>query len=546
MLNPQSRTTNALELIDGSITEYYELIDSALKPSEVNPARYNTTTSPSYQNQCPCLQGSFTTVDIGCADPYVVLLEKSFITPTVEFDIAADVKHTCTSETPDVNPQVYFVGWKRSLDVAYRYDILYNGREITSQTYNGEESFVIQSIMKDDVREKRPNQLTSYKNASSFNRDVCGTYFLLANAEAGSSTHIVIPVKITLADFPLFAQFCYLQGWMGNWSIRLFPDSRNLVTCQVDPAYTIGRKSVTTGSDSYTHEFVQIGDTFKGITNYTSNTITPSDVKFTVTNYQFRSCEINLTTQMMYRPIYDQIMAKYMSKPLQIPFLKFVFGRFSQAMKNTQMNSVFSGVIKCCESMFLIPFVDDNHHTVCKNPGFRQLYANIGSYGNYPQNPVDTIPNGDNPASYVRFVNMTNDALGLEYSPIISMNESLSNSIHGACVPYIVNNAGKLDNTKALTVKTDATDFLVGFPFADEADFQGGLTTQGNVNITVYSSGAEFKGPEGTGTDGKAKFDESKLAIGPTAMFMCDHVVMIRPSPNGAPAEVVVCTDKIR
>lgn len=541
MLNPQSRTTNALELIDGSISEYYELIDSALKPSEVNPARYNTTTSPSYQNQCPCLQGSFTTVDIGCADPYVVLLEKSFITPTVEFDITPSVTHECASTTLKENPQVYFVGWKRSLDVAYRYDILYNGREITSQTYNGEESFVIQSIMKDDVREKRPNQLTNYKNASTFNRDVCGTYFLLANTT--TSTHIVIPVKITLADFPLFAQFCYLQGWMGNWSIRLFPDSRNIVTCQVDPMYTIGKKDGITNGDAYTHEFVQIGDTFKGITKYETSPIaqfTISDVKFTATNYQFRSCEINLTTQMMYRPIYDQIMAKYMSKPLQIPFLKFVFGRFSQAMKNTQMNSVFSGVIKCCESMFLIPFIDDNHHTVCKNPGFKQLYANIGSYGNYPQNPVDTIPNGDNPASYVRFVNMTNDALGLEYSPIISMNESLSNSIHGARVPYTVNNGGERSTTQ-LIVKTDATDFLIGFPFADEADFQGGLTTQGNVNITVYASGAQFDGPEGTGL-----FDETKLAIGPTAMFMCDYVVMIRPSPNGAPAEVVICTDKIR
>ena len=538
MLNPQSRTTNALELIDGSITEYYELIDSALKPSEVNPARYNTTTSPSYQNQCPCLQGSFTTVDIGCADPYVVLLEKSFITPTVEFDITPNILHECSAETPETNPQVYFVGWKRSLDVAYRYDILYNGREITSQTYNGEESFVIQSIMKDDVREKRPNQLTSYKNASSFNRDVCGTYFLLANTS--SSTHIVIPVKITLADFPLFAQFCYLQGWMGNWSVRLFPDSRNIVTCQVDPKYTVGSIATSNAGD-YTHEFVQIGDTFKGITNYASNKYSVNTLSFTVTNYQFRSCEINLTTQMMYRPIYDQIMAKYMTKPLQIPFLKFVFGRFSQAMKNTQMNSVFSGVIKCCESMFLIPFIDDNHHTVCKNPGFKQLYANIGSYGNYPQNPVDTVPNGNNPASYVRFVNMTNDALGLEYSPIISMNESLSNSLHGACVPYIKNKAGSIDYTTSLTVKSDATDFLIGFPFADEADFQGGLTTQGNVNITVYASGANFVGPEGTGV-----FDASKLAIGPTAMFMCDHVVMIRPSPNGAPAEVVICTDKIR
>lgn len=541
MLNPQSRTTNALELIDGSISEYYELIDSALKPSEVNPARYNTTTSPSYQNQCPCPQGSFTTVDIGCADPYLVLLEKSFITPTVEFDITPSVLHSCTSGSPSSNPQVYFVGWKRSLDVVYKYEILYNGRPLIDQTYNGEESFVIQTIMKDDVREKRPNQLTNYRNASSLNRDVCGTYFLLSNTKA--ATHISVPVKITIADFPIFTQFCYLQGWMGNWSIRLFPDSRNIITCQIDPKYTVGSDVILkSGSSDYTHEFVQIGDSFIGITNYASSTkeITTSTVSFTVSNYQFRSCEINLTTQMMYRPVYEQIMAKYMSKPLQIPFLSFNFGRFSQAMKNTQMNSVFSGVVKCCESMFLIPFVDDNHHTICKNPSFKQLYANVGSYGNYPQNPVDTSPNGDNPASFIRFINMTNDALGLEYSPIISMNESLSNSLHAGVTPITVNNLGTVSSATVST-KSDATDFLIGFPFADEADFQGGLTTQGNVNITVYASSAKFVGPEGTG-----EFDADKLAIGPTAVFMCNNVAMIRPSPNGAPAEVVICTDKIR
>ena len=79
MLNPQSVAHHSVEIIDGSISEFYEMVDSALRPSEVCPAKYNTTTSPSYQNQCPCVQGSFTTVDIGCADPNVVLMEKSFI-----------------------------------------------------------------------------------------------------------------------------------------------------------------------------------------------------------------------------------------------------------------------------------------------------------------------------------------------------------------------------------------------------------------------------------------------------------------------------------
>ncbi len=543
MLNPQSVAHHSVEIIDGSISEFYEMVDSALRPSEVCPAKYNTTTSPSYQNQCPCVQGSFTTVDIGCADPNVVLMEKSFIAPTVSFDITSSVDIETTATGYTANPSVFFVGWKRSLDVFYKYSILYNGSEIFDQTYNGEESFVIQTIMKDDVREKRPNQLTSYRNASSLNRDVCGTYVLFAKGK--QTAHVTIPVKITLADFPFFTQFNYLMGWMGNWSIRMYPDSRNIVTCQVHPEYTVGKLNAIYCEANYEHGFVQIGDTFNGITKYVpptttgsvaKGTWTTSEMKFTVTNYQFDACDINLTQQVMWRPYYEQIMAKYMQKPLMIPFLTFIFGRFSQQMTlENGMHSVFSGVIKCCEAMFIIPFIDDNHHTVCKNPKFGNLYANVGAYGNYPQNPIDTYCNGDNERSFLRFINMTNDALGLEYSPLISMNEDLSNSLHAATHKLFV--AGK-DVPDSITYnKSDATNFLIGFPFADEADFQGGLTTGGNINIQMHAGKSAFAGilpPNVT-----------SISIGPTAIFMCDHVVMIQPAPNGMPALVKVETNKV-
>ena len=543
MLNPQAVAHQSVEIIDGSISEYYEMVDSALRPSEVCPAKYNTTTSPSYQNQCPCVQGSFTTVDIGCADPNVVLMEKSFIAPTVSFDIEANATIGIAESTIEKNPTVFFVGWKRSMDVFYKYSILYNGSEVFDQTYNGEESFVIQSIMKDDVREKRPNQLTSYRNASSLNRDVCGTYVLFVSS--AKKVHVEIPVKITLADFPFFTQFNYLMGWMGNWSIRMYPDSRNIVTCQVKPEYTIGLLNDINSSyadsnlgKSYEHGFVQIGDEFVGIGawNATQKQYTLSKIKFTVSNYQFDACDINLTQQVMWRPYYEQIMAKYMQKPLMIPFLSFIFGRFSQQMTLANgMHSVFSGVIKCCEAMFVIPFIDDNHHTVCKNPKFGNLYANVGAYGNYPQNPIDTYCKGDNERSFLRFINMTNDALGLEYSPLISMNEDLSNSLHAAMHKLFV--AGK-DAPESITYnKSDATNFLIGFPFADEADFQGGLTTGGNINIQIHA--------------GKSAFAEilppnvTSISIGPTAIFMCDHVVMIQPAPSGLPALVKIETNKV-
>ena len=542
MLNPQAVAHQSVEIIDGSISEYYEMVDSALRPSEVCPAKYNTTTSPSYQNQCPCVQGSFTTVDIGCADPNVVLMEKSFIAPTVSFDITSSENVTTASNDYKANPSVFFVGWKRSMDVFYKYSILYNGSEVFDQTYNGEESFVIQSIMKDDVREKRPNQLTSYRNASSLNRDVCGTYVLFYNTK--QTVHVTIPVKITLADFPFFTQFNYLMGWMGNWSIRMYPDSRNIVTCQVNPEYTVGKLNGIYCNADYEHGFVQIGDTFEGITGYTAPSTTgsvaaglwsTSAMHFTVSNYQFDACDINLTQQVMWRPYYEQIMAKYMQKPLMIPFLSFIFGRFSQQMtKVNGMHSVFSGVIKCCEAMFVIPFIDDNHHTVCKNPKFGNLYANVGAYGNYPQNPIDTYCKGDNERSFLRFINMTNDALGLEYSPLISMNEDLSNSLHAAIHKIYI--AGDTAPSEIKYNNSDATNFLIGFPFADEADFQGGLTTGGNINIQIHA---------GTSAFGDIMPASQSLSIGPTAIFMCDHVVMIQPAPSGLPALVKIETNKV-
>lgn len=543
MLNPQAVAHQSVEIIDGSISEYYEMVDSALRPSEVCPAKYNTTTSPSYQNQCPCVQGSFTTVDIGCADPNVVLMEKSFIAPTVSFDITSSVDITTTSVKYTENPSVFFVGWKRSMDVFYKYSILYNGSEVFDQTYNGEESFVIQTIMKDDVREKRPNQLTSYRNASSLNRDVCGTYVLFCNTK--QTVHVAIPVKITLADFPFFTQFNYLMGWMGNWSIRMYPDSRNIVTCQVNPEYTIGLSKVITYTyaavgqiGTYEHGFVQIGDEFVGIGGLDAGQkkLNLSKIKFSVSNYQFDACDINLTQQVMWRPYYEQIMAKYMQKPLMIPFLSFIFGRFSQQMtKESGMHSVFSGVIKCCEAMFVIPFIDDNHHTVCKNPKFGNLYANVGAYGNYPQNPIDTYCNGNNERSFLRFINMTNDALGLEYSPLISMNEDLSNSLHAAIHKIFIAGDATPGEISYKDI-SDATNFLIGFPFADEADFQGGLTTGGNINIQIHAGTSKF---------GDIMPSSQSLSIGPTAIFMCDHVVMLQPAPSGLPALVKIETNKV-
>ena len=80
-LNAAAQAHSGLDVIsDGAITEFYNLMEEAMKVSEVMPGRYNIITSPSYANPCPVQESSFTTIDISTGQPNVVSLENSYIT----------------------------------------------------------------------------------------------------------------------------------------------------------------------------------------------------------------------------------------------------------------------------------------------------------------------------------------------------------------------------------------------------------------------------------------------------------------------------------
>ena len=111
-LNPSSQAPSAVDVIDGTVSEFYNIMDQCIRRSEVMPGQYKSITSPSYSNNCPITESSFTTVDIVCPAPQIVDINNSFITAVVEVPngfVATDSSFT------------FFVGWRSSLD-----DIYYN------------------------------------------------------------------------------------------------------------------------------------------------------------------------------------------------------------------------------------------------------------------------------------------------------------------------------------------------------------------------------------------------------------------------------------
>ena len=553
-LNPSAQSNSAVEVIDGTVSEFYNVVDSCIRRSEVMPGQYKSITSPSYSNNCPIDESSFTTVDVGCPAPQIVDINNSFITAEVEVPItfpAGKFKSTSDGIT-------FFVGWRSSLDILQRYIIYCNHKVVYDQVYVGEESFILQSLIPEHVRCRKPNQYTTYENASSFSPDVCGTYITikstdLTTALGAATIHVKIPIKLDINQFLLFQNFKYLPGFCGTWSIKLYPSTQNLIICQVNPRSRLPQATVnallagTSANDlsDYTHHFVQIGDKFKAYTVIDTTTVnnTKSEVIEGITAGRAKVHNVlyhQTQFELMY-DIYDGLKARYMARPLTIPVNKLDYGRFAGAISSN--SSTYTAAVSNVESLFILPFPDDNHHTVCFNPEFENLYLSISGFGNFPQQPFNTFGNDE---KHNRFVNMTLDALNINNSPIMAPNKDLLNSLETKKVySYTLNSDGvHNDRTNPIdptfsTTAHDISNFLIGIPFSNDIDFQGGLTSNGNINIKLASTASTINTIANTYTA------SATSSIGATVMFCTDAALMIKVIPYSDQPECRLVTERI-
>ena len=554
-LNPSSQAPSAVDVIDGTVSEFYNVMDQCIRRSEVMPGQYKSITSPSYSNNCPIDESSFTTVDVGCPSPQVVDINNSFITAEIEVPVnfpAGFQTHNkgCT----------FFIGWRSSLDILQRYIIYCNHKVVYDQVYVGEESFILQSLIPEHVRCRKPNQYTTYENASNFSPDVCGTYITITSpnangvatpADIGAFEIVVkIPIKLDINQFLLFQNFKYLPGFCGTWSIKLYPSTQNMIICPVDPAVMLSRADLIAyaGVDltGYTHHFVQIGDKLTCLTKMddSTNTVTFSSKTITVGRAKVNNVLYHQTQFELMYDVYDGLKARYMARPLTIPVNKLDYGRFAGAIKDN--SSTYTAAVSNVESLFILPFPDDSHHTVCFNPEFQGLYLSISGFGNYPQQPFNTFGNDEN---HARFVNMTLDALNINNSPIMCANKDLLNSLETKKVePWTATKAaynaalttGKsaIDNTFS-HAKYDTSNFLIGIPFSNDIDFQGGLTSNGNINIKLSSTSNNINTIASTLTSA------AESRIGATVMFCTDCALMIKVIPYSDQPECRLVTERI-
>ena len=547
-INPAAVGTNAFELLDGSLSSFYAEVDEAIAASEVVKGQYRMTINPAYNSPNPVDSNSFTTVGLSQSGPMVVDLENSFITTNVEVLIKPDgdiVKPSVDSAS------IMFIGWKRSIEAIERYDILVNSTPIYTQSFCGEESFIMGQVDNDLVRTQSPFITSSYQNIVKMKPGVCGTYVLIrgpnpdgTNALTGANCinastgiNVKIPIKIPIANFPILKNLKYLLSWMGKWEIRLYFSAQNMIQCLVDPDVIKNAVNSPDGAIVIPHiysdcKIKQLGEPLRQWHAIANNKASPADVIWHAEKMTLNDVSMNTAQFQIRMDVLEMLKQKYMmEKPLTFPVSTFQIARFTGPAqeKGQPLSIVLCQAINNCDTMFVLPFSKATEHTVCHNPNVTSLQLHAGEYGSYPTQPFNTY--WDYGEDNIRFVNAAMDSLNINCSDLTSFSTDVGTSF----VPYpkMVYSNGDASNPTTMKISIndkgklslgDDSNFFIPFPFSTDDDFQGGMSSpSSNINFKL------------TGTTSMNYTCSTPWA----AVFLIDGVIMIRPDPGSDAAKVI-------
>ena len=122
-------------------------------------------------------------------------------------------------------------------------------------------------------------------------------------------------------------------------------------------------------------------------------------------------------------------------------------------------------------------------------------------------------------------------------------NKDLLNSLEYKKTQYYTNADTSVHDNKGRQDRHDASNFLIGIPFSNDIDFQGGLTSNGNINIKLAAGTSQIN----TISNKLRKTDGTNVEcrIGATVMFVTDCALMIKVIPYSDQPECRLITERI-
>ena len=474
MFAVQNQQPNVIDSMSGSMEDWYNAVDEAIKKSEVIPGNYEYTVNTSYGQVGKISENDSTYFDISCDRFKVVSLDNSFMT------FEQDLKINVPSQT-GLKYSTYYIGYKYSADIIDQYRINSNTDLVQTQNHANYEWFMFYNSISDEAKENSDLFATLHKIRNK-NPLVPGVYVDLSAIKAPTDVTVHLKVRVPVSAFLALFNLRFFPNWSGKLSIEVYPSYKNLVIAPVIPECDL---SIADFKKLYIKDLTECSLGFHNINQPAFNAIKEAS-PYTAVSQVFKctgegcyadKCKIRLATYLLKMDVFNALAAKYIQVPLIFPIQRIQIKDFTDLLPNgnghfTTANTL---ALKHCDAIFTVFRNGENARTCFENP-FINFQFNVDG---------KLYPRESNRTYYdERFLNLTLDALNLNNSLITSLSADLRSSLQ----PYT--NMLRATESGALTEVEewcghDYSNFMIGLPFADSEDFYGGISTSGTVQIEL-------------------------------------------------------------
>ena len=359
MFAPQNQQPNVIEAMSGSMEDWYNAVDEAVKKSEVIPGNYEYTVATSYGNVGDIAEDSSTYFDVSCDRFKVISLDNSYL--TVEQDIRIKIP-----KQSDLIYKTYYIGYKYSADCIDQYRIYSNTDLVQTQNHARYEWFMIYNSVSDEAKENSDLFATLHKIRDR-NPMVPGVYVDMSKiADGDQSITVHLKNRIPLSAFLTLFNLRFFPNWSGKLSIEIYPSYRNIVIAPVIPEteLTSNEKLEKLHAADAVCDPSKINIGFRNINQPMVNVLKEAD-PYTVTAQTFTcngdgckacNCKIRLATYLLKMDIFNALAAKYYAIPLIFPIQTVQIKDFTQELEPLEgnFNTANTLALKHCDAMFVV------------------------------------------------------------------------------------------------------------------------------------------------------------------------------------------------
>ena len=551
--NEQNHSASIMDVLEGTVEEWYDQVDGLLKASDFIPGNYEYSINVAYANSGAFDEGGQTHVDIGCDRFKIISLDNSYISLEMTIPVTVPALTAAGANNTKIRFNKFYIGFKSAFDAIDQYRIYSNTDLIQTQNHANYESY-LQYMALSDVAKENSELYATWNKIQNLNEDVPGVYIDVSQIAVNASKDISIPLKlrIPLNQFLMFANLKWFPGFFGKLTLEIYPSYKNLVVCPIISEHIMPNhiKTIKVTVDSKTS-----GD-LKGLPGYITNTdiessvgtLSTSDVgsnlvgfrqintpvlagfeqvtadnefvkvdtkAFTCTTSTTDKCHIRLAETVVRMDVYNQVLSRFINQPMLFPIQSIISKDFSGKMPDGgPINLTMTNALNHCNSMFIVFKKSHDDRTCFENPMIKWQVNIDGKF--FPREEYQTYNDHKNMNLFLDATNFNGNGLF-----------SVPNDIYHSLQPFVTvetydANGKRADPPTRTFVPKDRSNFAIGIPFCEDDTFQAGIHSGGTVQVELRGS--------------RSDIFPTMYTTAPTGLYVEDCILKLRAvKPSGEP-----------